>query len=307
MEDRATGGSNDATGSDDGGGDDGSGDGAANDGPMVDGLTYLPDGAPVGQPTCGEADTWSTTARVDSIAATDFVRFGAISALGTTAAWTDATGTIYVADRASNADPFGTPAVLDPGTTQLSNGRVALTPTGLELVATLADGSSFVGFLRPTIGGAWQQGPGTEFKYLAATISESGGAFSEPVVSGNSLSLFYDLVIDTGPPIFYEAPWDSGLKAWDPGTPLPNPDFTNASAAQIRRPTGASADQRTLFFFDEVAGHERAAWRDSAGSPFDTFVDLPALPEAAPTSNCRTLYYDGMDTMGAGLFTASGM
>jgi hypothetical protein len=95
------------------------------------------------------------------------------------------------------------------------------------------------------------------------------------------------------------------MKAWDTGTPLPNPEFAIATASQLRRPTGASGDRRTLFFFDEVTGKERAAWRSSAGAPFDTFVDLPLAPEAVPNANCDTLYFHGMDAAGQGLFTAT--
>jgi len=92
--------------------------------------------------------------------------------------------------------------------------------------------------------------------------------------------------------------------AWDVGPTFMDTALTSASATQERRPTGASADRRTLFFFDEVAGHERAAWRTSAkADAFSFFADLPSDPEAAPTADCMTLYLHGMDSQGQGLFT----
>ncbi len=78
------------------------------------------------------------------------------------------------------------------------------------------------------------------------------------------------------------------------------------AAAQVRRPTGASSDRLTLFFFDEVAGNERAAWRLTPTSPFTRFVDIASLPEAAPDDDCSVVYFHGTDAMGQGLFTATG-
>jgi hypothetical protein len=78
---------------------------------------------------------------------------------------------------------------------------------------------------------------------------------------------------------------------WTTGKALPNAEFASTSATARRRATGASADGRTLFFYDEVAGKERAAWRDSIASPFVTFVDMPGMTEAAPNHRCDTLYF----------------
>jgi hypothetical protein len=242
---------------------------------------------------------------VASIAPAGFDRFGAISANARTVAFSTSTGTITIADRPTTADPFGMPQPLNPGAVALANGRVALEPTGLVLVATLADGSSFASFARSAVGAPFSPSNGKEFAAVAAMRSESGGTFSEPVVSADQQSFFYLLALPNNPPVFYESTWDRGAKAWTTGRALPNPEFAIAGASLRRRPTGASFDDRTLFFFDEVAGHERAAWRSSPAAPFDRFVDLPLVPEAAPDDDCVTLYFHGADTNGQGLFTAS--
>jgi hypothetical protein len=190
----------------------------------------------------------------------------------------------------------------------LANGRVALTASGFKLIATLASGSSFVSLVRSSVGGAWTVAMSNEWAFVAAMIAESGGAMSEPVVSADGQSLFYLLTIGTGagtPPILYESTWDSKAKQWTSGLPLPNAEFAITSASQRRRATGASDDRRTLFFFDEVSGKERAAWRASPTAPFDKFVDVAAAPEAAPSANCNPLYFHGSDATGQGLFTAS--
>jgi hypothetical protein len=257
---------------------------------------------------CRQGITWSTAARVTSIAPAGFDRFGSISASTLTVAWSTSAGVIYVADRTSNIGAFGTPVAIDPGTIQLANDRVALAPNGLLLIATLADGSSFATFVRSSIGAPWGPNPSVTdpFHTLAAILSEPGGAFSEPVESADGLSFFYLVAVGTGLPVLYESAWNAAMSQWDDGTPLPNAEFAITSAGQVRRPTGASADGRTLFFFDEVSGNERAAWRDSPTSPFDQFVDLPNLPEAVPSGDCVTVYFHGMDSGGQGLFIAKG-
>jgi hypothetical protein len=257
-------------------------------------------------PECLQSSTWSSLARVTSIAPASFDQFGSISANALSVAWTTAAGEVLVADRTSTTGSFGTPAPVagaDAGSA-LAGDRVALDPTGSELIATLADRSSFTTFVRAGAGQPWASGGADQFKYVSATISESGGAFSQPVLSADGLSLFYVLVIAQNPPVFYESTWDASNKAWNLGNPLPNTDFAIASASQLRRPTGASSDRLTLFFFDEVAGNERAAWRLTPTSPFTFFEDLPNLPEAAPDADCNILYFEGMDAAGEGLFTA---
>ncbi len=260
-------------------------------------------------PECSETATWSTIASVSSVPSASFARFGSISASEQTVAWSDSTGAVFIADRSGPGVDFGAPAALPAGPKPLANDRVAVNPTGTELVATLADGSSFTTFLRPSQGQPWQAGSVAPFVIIAATISESGGAFSEPVLSADGLSLFYLLAIGNHLPVFYESAWDATTKTWALGTPLTGPDFGITDATQLRRPTGAASDRLTLFFYDEEAGNERAAWREFPTSPFTFFEDLPLVPEAAPNGDCLTLYFaSGADSEAeagaAGLATA---
>jgi len=280
-------------------------DAATIDAPSGDAAAGDADAGPVFPPACPQSSTWPTTARVPSIAAAGFDRFGGISAGALSVAWTTAAGAVYVADRATATSAFGAQALLDPGAIALASGRVALAPTGLELVATRADGSSFVSFFRTSLSGAWSPTSSKEFDTIAAMRGESGGGFSEPVISAGGNSLFYLLALPNQAPVLYESTWDATIKAWGTGAALPNAEFAISSASQARRPTGAASDGRTLFFFDEVSGVERAAWRDSPASPFSFFASLPSLPEAAPVDDCTTLYFHGSDSAGQGLFTGS--
>jgi hypothetical protein len=267
------------------------------------------DGGPLPLAVCREGITWSKVARVTSIAPAGFDRFGAISAGALTVAWTTSAGVIEIADRTSNTGAFGAPAALDPGTIQLANDRVALAPSGLLLIAPLAQGSSFAGFVRSSVQSPWVPVPSNPdpFHTLASRISETGGAFTEPVESADGLSLFYLVAVGQEPPALYESTWDATLGQWTYGNPLPDPEFATPDASQqVRRPTGASSDRRTLFFFDEASGTERAAWRASPTSPFSEFVNLPGLPEAAPSGDCVSVYLRSSDSSGPGLFVATG-
>jgi hypothetical protein len=295
-------------------GDAGTGEGGAGDAGPPDGASGEAGTSEAGTtpPQCNPAFTWSKVARVPSIAAAGFDRFGSVSANELTVAWMSSGGAVFVADRASTSAPFGTPTQLGTGGIGLATGRVALANGGHKLIALAAaadagaGGASFVSFVRGGDAGTWALDATTEFSNINGMISEGGGTFAEPALSADGYSLFYVLTIPPGTPALYESTWDSSTKRWTFGNPLTNAEFQIASATQLRRPTGASSDRRTLFFFDETTSIERVAWRSSPATPtFDTFVDLSIAPEAAPSESCNTLYFRGMDGSGPGLFTAS--
>lgn len=292
----------------DGSSNDASVDSGADGGSTGDSSTWMPesgppqDGSPPPNPVCDPSTSYAAIARESSIASSGFDRFGGISADGTTVAWTTAAGQIYVADRSSPSGTFGTPALLDPGSTQLANDRVAVDRFGLQLIATLANKSTFVAFSRPSIGGSWTVVLGNEFSILA--VQEGQGFVSNPVLSVDGNSLFYVVQTGSSAPKLAESFWDPSLKIWSAGVDLPNPEFAMTGTAQLRRPTGASFDRQTLFFYDEIAGHERIAWRNSAAQPFDFFQDEPTIPEGAPTQTCSYVFFHGSDSNGQGLFYA---
>ncbi len=264
------------------------------------------DGADATFALCNPTLGWPMVARVPSIASMGFDRFGAVSSSGRTVAWSTSTGGVFVADRASPSAAFAAPVAINPGSVSIGQGRVALADSGLKLIVPRADGRTFVSFVRASVGAPWGNPLANEFANFESATGELGGSLSEPVVSADNLSLFYVIVLGAGSgPLLYESQWNAPMRAWDPGNPLPNPEFAIIDANHLRRPTGASADRRTLFFFDEVSGKQRAAWRNDPSAPFGTFVDVPQTPEAAPDENCETLYFRGTDTSGPGLFTAT--
>jgi hypothetical protein len=239
---------------------------------------------------------------VDSIPATDFARFGGISADELTIAWTVTNGDIYVADRASLTSPFGTPAKVNAAD-PIAVDRVALSPTGRALVAVRADRGGFVGFERATPNDPWTASSGLEFTQVKVVFEASAKA-SDPVLGADKRSLFFVLTAPNRAPVLYESQWDGRQGSWGLPSALANTEFKSADATHRRRATGTSIDGRTLFFFDEVASLERAAWRESATEPFAIFRDVGPFPEAAPSTRCDSLYYQGEDSVGAGVFNA---
>ncbi len=104
-------------------------------------------------------------------------------------------------------------------------------------------------------------------------------------------------------PFIFESRYNTTVEAWAGPNSIKQLELRSVDDTHRMRPTGVSADRRTLFFFDETAAspHERAAWRDTQDSLFTQFVDLSGFSEAAPTSKCQTLYYQGA---GPAVFTA---
>jgi hypothetical protein len=80
-------------------------------------------------------------------------------------------------------------------------------------------------------------------------------------------------------------------------------DVSNATKTAGTCPN-AACGTGTLFFFDEVSGIERAAWRDQPSAAFSRFVDFGAFPEAVPLGECDAIVLQGSDADGAGVFIA---
>jgi len=285
-------GANDAgtSGSTDGGPADG-GAGDATLGADADGAGPVP--VEAGPPRCDPAHAWGPPSGLLLTPTASFARFSGVAGGELTIAWTQADGTVYVADRSATTDPFGTGQPINVGSTALAMDRVALSSEGQTLLAVTADRTAFVGFNRSGVGLAFEPLPSSQFVNLVAMGAEGTATFSEPVLGGDGASLFF-LVTPTpdapGAPVLVESTYDSVGRAWSGGVAFPNTELASMDSTHRRRPTGASSDGLTLFFFDEVAGLERGAWRSTTDAAFDQFVDLPDLDEAAPSTSCATLY-----------------
>jgi hypothetical protein len=243
--------------------------------------------------------------------ASGVVRFGGISRDESSVAWTADDGdgglAIQVASwvPATDASPgaFGTPAPVPAAPSDLAVDRVALASSGSVLFAVTAARDSFLAFAQS--GSTWAADSVAQFANLKNMSTDAQGAFYEPVLGADG-AFYYLFVPDGGVPALYESTWGSQERTWSTGVALTAGDLASTDATHRRRPTGASSDGLTLFFYDEVASppHERAAWRSSPTSPFTEFEDVSALAEAAPDRTCDRLYFQQPEASPAGILIA---
>jgi len=264
-------------------------------------LDGMADG-PAAAPRCDSTHAWITTGTpVLPPETTTFGRFGGVSRDELTVAWTASDGTIYVADRATQTATFPPGSVVSTGSLTLAPGRVALSPTGSVLLGVASDRKSLVALERGGRSSSWAPSLPSAYATLNGMGGDPGnGSFFEPAFGLDGLSLFYLVMPPNAAPALFESRWDPSKRAWQSGTGLSNPELASADAMHRRRPTGASSDGLTLFFFDETSQTERAAWRPSVASPFANFVDL-SFAEAAPNYLCDSLYYQDDESAPTGI------
>jgi hypothetical protein len=298
---------------------------AHGDGNAEGGSDARSDAPPPPAPVCVTSYAWTAGREwiPDAIA-----RFAGVSATGLTVAWTRTNGDIVVADRLGEQSDFE-PPVVAPVEQLQDRARLALDPSGTLLAGVAPNETDFVVLRRPSTAGViWKSAAPDAFARITTAAQQAGAGISEPVLGASGDVFFYlltpggargggdagdagddagdagddagdagdgdaALAHGDGPSTLYEARWDATSMQWNAGVALTNPELASADGTHRRRPTGASSDDRTLFFFDEVTGVERAAWRDAPALPFTHFEDLPATPEAAPNADCSVLYFRG--------------
>jgi hypothetical protein len=166
---------------------------------------------------------------------------------------------------------------------------VTLSPDGLQLIGvkhdlTLVEQTR--GALEAFVDSTPQAGDFAEFNATRASIPLANQVLADVIVGWNDASLFFSH-FTTG---------YAGSRA-----------TVYESYEQRRIPTGVSADLLTLFYFDEVNGDFRAAWRVNTQVPFD-YAEVLAVgtgvKAAAPTASCQRVYYSAPGTNGLDLFVA---
>ncbi|HET9934209.1 MAG TPA: hypothetical protein VFQ35_26085 [Polyangiaceae bacterium] len=254
-------------------------------------------GGEVALSLCNPGANWTLMTRIPSASTPSFARFGGISADELTIAWTAANGDAFVATRTAMTAEFGAPSKVN--SSPLAVGRVALSPTGAYLIGVSADQKNLVAFALK--GDAWSMTDGPEFGMLRMS-SEGDSTLSDPVLGSDKRSLYFLRTVG-GVSSIYASTWDPSARIWGAPSSLGNPELT-ASAGHAMRPTGASRDGRTLFFFDEASRTERAAFRPDAEAAFDVFTTLGGFVGATANLGCTTLYYEDRDDSGVGVFVA---
>lgn len=277
--------------------------GAASAGASGDPTAGAPNGGSAGsdgevpQSLCNPGASWALMTRVPGSSTPNFARFGGISGDELTIAWSAPNGDAFVATRGSRESEFGAPKQVN--SIALAADRVALSPTGAYLVGVSSDRKNLLSFELSSDG--WKAGDGPEFGMLRMS-SESDATLSDPVLGSDKRSLYFVRTIANLSSI-YTSTWDALARAWGAPVSLSNAELT-AAAGHAMRPTGASRDGRTLFFFDESTRTERAAFRPDVDAAFDVFTTLGSFVGAMSNLGCTTLYYEDRDATGEGVFIA---
>jgi hypothetical protein len=283
------------------GGTDAKGDGHASDagdsgGSDVGLSTETSANPPEGGVLCNIGETWGAPTTVLTTAAADQTIFGAVTPDELTLAWTSTTGgvvTAWYADRASTSDSFGTPQALASSFGSLSFDRVTLSGDGLRIVGVAASGTSFVAAQRASRPGAFATDDSSQFTGLAPEGKTY--TYATPLLSGDDEFFFYLVTSATDDYVVYES---TGGPPWTPGTFL-SPTELERVGTQYRRPTGMSADDLTLFYWDETTSTEGIAFRAAPLQDFSLFANIGPFTDAVPAASCSRIYYSVPATAGA--------
>ncbi len=294
--------------------DSGTNDSSTNDGPIpteggpTDSGKDTTPPLDAGPGVCSQSATWGANQAV-SVSTAQADLLGAVTGDELTIAWMTAQGAVLYADRTSTSSAFGAPQTLSGA---IALDQVALSADGLTMIVVSQDRSSLAQTTRSSRSAAFSTTlDTTPFAQLdpPPTEGDSGtsqGLFADPVLSSDGQLLYYS---QTGVNVYtmHESYRPGASGAWPQGRVLIEQALVATSLSARRRPSGLSADGRTLFFWDESTNIERTAFRDSVQMPnntYKTFVDLGAYENAEPTSSCTRIDFSASGSGGLDLFYA---
>jgi len=251
---------------------------------------------------CDPLQSWGGAQRIDVSSFGADVLAG-ISGDERCIAWL-ADGLLFYAERPSSSADFGSPVPIPASDAYFAG--ATLSPDGLSIIGVRKDGKTF-GELRRAKRSDPFEGDFNEAPFVALAAApgsfRADGPFADPVLGADGLSLWFsalDAESDQVPSI-YVATRLGVQSLWPFGEPLTS-ELLYAEAGKFRRPSGLSADARTLFYWDEVASEQRAAFRPFVSAPFDRYVSLDNRSRAVPNAACDRLYYSAPGTQGVDLF-----
>jgi hypothetical protein len=220
---------------------------------------------------------------------------------GLTVAWVadagNGLGTVSVADRAADTDPFGTPNLLtqmeipgiDGGEQYFPFDRVALSGDGLTLVAAAVGGLQMAQFQRFKRSGSFSGMP-LSTRYQSLTSSLMPGEYvGGPVLSNDGEDLIYSKYGQSQTVTVYES-FTTGTNSWPSGTPQTNAALTISSGMRML-PSSLSEDRLTLFFWDPAKGATEGAFRTTTTGAFTVAEPFGVRYSLQSSHSCARLYY----------------
>jgi hypothetical protein len=248
-----------------------------------------------GSSLCAPSAAWAAGGVTRSSSAADEQLVGRLTPDELTIVWfsiVNGVPSLHYADRDSRKDPFPDGDPIFPGKGYYAAEVPALSPDGLRIIVVRSDRKAFGEYTRPMRFTAFTEEPSeTAFDSINALdiMLPESAYVSNPLLSSDDRTFYYSVYDGISPQTVVasvrpeDVPWALGGAVV--GEPL------KASCGLRRRPTGISADQLTLFYWDELSGTERATFRPSIGAPFAGAVDLGARPQAEPNASCTRLYH----------------
>jgi hypothetical protein len=280
-----------AEGGDDVGGSAGRGDrgdaGDANIGHIGGGGSLSIGGAPaVDDPLCGLGVSWGDPVSLPVVSSVDAdERLLSLTHDALTIVFTR-DDVPMVADRAVASENFATPVpLLLPAGYSHEHG-VALHPDGLGLVIVSHSGG-FADIGRATRGGPFDGPPSdARFVQLADNAAQYGASLASPVLSASGTSLYFTQVGASSSKVFHA----QGTTLF-PVPALPEDLVTlGGMDGDLKLTLSVSADERTLFFFDEALGHAAGLWSAAPGAPFYELAEFEGLQSVFTDAGCERLY-----------------
>jgi len=257
-------------------------------------------------PICGTTQEWvdGSALPISTLAA---VHFGSITPDELTVAWaTSPNGviTIQYADRTARDASFGAPKSF---VGQFALDRAALSSDGLRLVLVNADRRGFTEYTRASRDddfGTPSMAPFAALQDYAQHTMLAANAFADPLLDPDDKAFLYSEYGGGSVDTIQRARRLFSGDPWSVGSPLVATEL-EASGAQRCRPTGLSADGRTLFFWDERLGKERAGFFAYSTDSFSSFLDVGQLIDAQPNADCTRLYHGGLGVRSFDMFVAT--
>jgi hypothetical protein len=244
---------------------------------------------PPGPSTCSETAMWSNATNVASVSTTAGEVLLSVTSDELDLAFLRS-GALYVAHRADADGTFTVSAAIAIPDGWTATEGAALSADGKRLILISTDQTMLGEMTRSTrdaaFAGALDE---SAFTTLNQTSTYSGNIYASPALSPDDLQLFLNSTSPGGGSTIVastrtaSAPWTAPTRVTS---------ALDGDAGARRLPTGISADERTLFYFNEGTMNEEARWRDTPQitSALYDMVNLGARRGAQPNAACDRLY-----------------
>jgi hypothetical protein len=194
---------------------------------------------------------------------------------------------LMIADRPSAEDDFGAAVAVTMPAGYAHTRGVALHPDGLGLVIVSELGDRLAEVTREARSGDFDAAVETaRFEDLSENAVQYGGGLSSPVLSASGTSFYFTQLAGNASKVFHT----QGTTAFAIPTMPEDLVTLGGEDGDFKLTLSVSADERTLFFFDEALGHAAGLWNSAPGAPFYDEAHFPGLDSVFSDADCSHLY-----------------